>query len=598
MSAASPSLHTGEPVRIEISSDGRDVDIEALVSVETWSEANRIPRARLVLTDAQRDSKDFPISESETFVPGAKISIAAGYGSERTVIHSGIVIRHSLRLAPGGSPELEIETADPLLKMTLVRSSAVALQKSDKDLIAALVRASGGSMGTNAAAATPAEAIVQYHSSDWDLMLLRAEASGCVVLVEDSGVDIVSPAESASPVLLLEYGDSIVSFDATIDASAPFAGGAVKSGSWSYSKQKFVEGAAGRVEVVTPGNLDAAALAGVFGLSLVRQQSGAYIPDAQLADWSTGRLMRSKLAAVQGTVQFQGSALVGPGKFVTLQGLGARFDGDAFVSAVTHRIRDGRWQTVATLGMGAETFAKQSSDVAAAPASGLAPPIRGLHIGQVKQVAQDPSGDHRVLVTLPLAESTNGIWARLGQFYASKAFGAVFFPEIGDEVVLGFMDEDPANPVILGSLYSSTRAPAYPPNDANDRKAIVTRSKMEITFDDKDVIFEITTPKGRKLKLDDKAGEVKVTDPFGNSILMDQAKVDIVSGKAMNLSSKTDMTIAAGTNLTVSAKSKYDLSALQVSETAKASLSIASSGTGELKVSGPLTISGALVKIN
>ena len=53
---------------------------------------------------------------------------------------------------------------------------------------------------------------------------------------------------------------------------------------------------------------------------------------------------------------------------------------------------------------------------------------------------------------MPLIEGDSGVWARLSGFYASKTFGSVFYPEIGDEVILGFMDQDPANPIILASV--------------------------------------------------------------------------------------------------------------------------------------------------
>jgi Rhs element Vgr protein len=589
-----------QPVGVSVTADGKAIDGSQLIAVETWSEANRVPRARITLADGNPASKAFPLSESAGFVPGTRIVIAAGYGPKSTTIHSGIVVRHSLKIMPGAKAALVVETADPLVKMTLARNSGVTLQASDKDLIAALLAANGGKVGTNSAGTTPREAIVQYDASDWDLMLLRAEASGCVVLVEDGTASIVSPASSSEPVLTIEYGDAVVSLEATIDSLSPLSQSAAKSRSWSYAEQKTAEGAAASADVTVPGNLDPAKLAGVFSVAPFRQQAGAAVAAAELADWSAARLMRSKLAAVQGSVEFQGSAAAKPGTFVSLAGLGARFNGNAFVASVRHLIRDGRWKTIAGFGMAADSFASLSEGVAAPSAAGLMPPIRGLHTGLVKQVAVDPAGDCRVLVTLPLTGDEKGVWARLGQFYASKGFGAVFYPEVGDEVVLGFMDEDPANPVILGSLYSRQRAPApaFPPSEANDLKALVTRSGLVISFDDKDVVLEITTPKGRKIRLDDKSGEVKISDPFNNLVTMTEDKVDIVSGAALSLTSKTDMTIKAGKNLTVEATGNYELSAKQITATAATALTLASKGMGELSAKAVLTVKGQPVMIN
>jgi uncharacterized protein involved in type VI secretion and phage assembly len=398
-------------------------------------------------------------------------------------------------------------------------------------------------------------------------------------------------------VLELGYGESIVALEAMIDATPEYADGAVKGRSWSYSKQKLTESGAASASVQVPGNLKPATLAGVLGVEQTMEQSAALLDQTALEDWSTARLIRAKLAQLQGSVRFQGSALVKPGKFVKLDGLGDRFNGKAFVSAVRHVLRDGDWMTIAQLGMAPETFASERA-VAAAPAAGLVPPIRGLHIGQVKQVDEDPTGDFRVLVTLPLVEGEAGVWARLAGFYASKTFGSVFYPEIGDEVILGFMDADPANPVIIGSVYSSARAPTYPPNKANDKKAIVTRSKMEITFDDKDVVLEIRTPGGRIVRLDDKAKEIRIDDPFGNYMLMAQSNVELHSASNMKISAAQNMTISAGMKMDVSAGTEYALKSPQIKVDADLQYAINSGAAGEVKAGAMLTVQAALVKIN
>lgn len=599
MNAVSPEITSGDRIAVSLKVEGQAVDVDGILSIETWAGANRIPRARIVIVDGAPDAEDFPLSESATFVPGAKLVIGAGYSADSiATIHSGTVVRHSIRIAADSTAQLIIETADPLAVLTRSRNSVLAAKTSDSDFIAKLVKAGGGTVGKNEAGKAQHETFIQYHASDWDLILLRAEASGCVVLVDDAKADIVAPTGNDEPVLTLGYGDAIVSLEATIDSVPEYADGAVKGRSWSYTAQKVTEAAASGTAVKVPGNLKPAALADVLTIDTAMAQTGAFLDQTALQDWSTGRLIRAKLAQVRGSARFQGSALVKPGNMVTLSGLGDRFNGNAFVGAVRHLCRDGDWMTTVELGMAPDTFASERGDIAAPPAAGLVPPIRGLHTGQVKQVAQDPSGDYRVLVTLPLVTGEDGVWARLGQFYASKAFGAIFYPEIGDEVVLGFMDEDPANPIILGSVYSSPRAPTYPPNDANDKKAIVTRQKMEITFDDKDIVLEIRTPGGRIVRLDDKAKEVKITDPFGNYVLMAESKVDIFSAAAMNITSTGDMTIKSNANMSLKAVQNMNLEALQIAGKAQTKCSFDGAAQAELTSGAQITIKAALVMIN
>jgi uncharacterized protein involved in type VI secretion and phage assembly len=432
-------------------------------------------------------------------------------------------------------------------------------------------------------------------------MLLRAEASGCIVFVAAGKVEVVKPGKSGSPVLEIEYGNSIVSLEATLDAAGPLADGAVTSRSWSHEQQALATAASSKITVAAPGDFGAAELAKVFRLDELRQQTGALRSKEELTDWSAATQLRAELSAVQGKAEFQGSSKIKPGKLISITGVGTRYDGNAFVTSVHQMVRAGAWQTIAGFGMAAESFASRMPDVASPPAAGLFPPIRGLHLGVVKKVAPDPAGAYRVLVGLPLVDESQGVWARVSEFYASKGFGAVFYPEVDDEVVLGFLDEDPGSPVILGSLHSKPRPPKGKtvPNEKNEIKALVTRSDMEIIFNEKDVIVEIRTPSGQLLRLDDKKDkEVRLEDQFGNRIVMTKEKVDIFSSAELSLRSTKDMTISSGANLSISAKLDYKLEALNIAEKAKASLTIESTGPAKLKAAAPLSVIGAIVNIN
>ena len=599
MNAPSPALQTGLKLTVSLTADGTEIATDRILSVETWQQANRIPRARIVILDGEAADGKFPFSESGSFVPGTKIAIAVGYEDEDPVsIHAGVVVRHALRILPNTPAQLVIDTADPLLKMTLARHSLVTPKATDAKLIDTLVQASGGSLGANKAATTETEAFVQAHASDWDLMLLRAEASGCLVVVEDKKVDIISPTASSEPVLSLAYGDAIVSLDAVADATALLGDDAVKSRAWSYADQALTEAGATGSGVSVPGNFTADEMAAVMGVSAYVQQTAPAQAEAALAHWSTAARMRAQLSQVTGTVSFQGSALAKPGTRVTLDNLGARFNGVAFVSGVRHFVRDGDWRTTVELGMHPESFASRDSRIVDPPAAGLAPPLKGLHTGQVKQVAEDPNGDFRVLVTLPMIDGDNGIWARLAQPYASKGFGWSFFPEVGDEVVLGFMNEDPASAVIIAGVYSNKLPAKYVPNKQNDVKSLTTRSLMEINFNDKDIILKISTPGGRIVTLDDKTGTVTVEDPNKNKLVMTKESVDLISTAKLNIKSTADMTIDCGANLTVTAKANCDMSAVNITGAAKAKLALQGTAQASLKSSAIVEIQGALVKIN
>ena len=346
------------------------------------------------------------------------------------------------------------------------------------------------------------------------------------------------------------------------------------------------------------GNVEADKLAGVFGVAEAPRQSAAMLAKDALDSWSSAELLRARLAKICGSVRFQGSALAQIGKMIELAGVGPRFTGNAYVTGVDHMISNNRWLTSVEFGLPAGRFVAETPNIADPPAAGQLPPVHGLQTGLVKQVAEDPDGDFRVLVTLPLLDDTEGVWARLAGFYASNAFGAVFYPEVGDEVVLGFMSEDPRSPIIVGSVYSKTRAPAYPPNKENDKKAIVTRSKLEVTFDDKDKIIEIKTPGGHSIQLNDKTGEIAIKDSNKNSIVLGKSGIAIDSASDITMTAKANITVKAGANLAMQATADSTLKAINITEQASAKHAVSANAMAELKASGIVTINGGLVKIN
>jgi uncharacterized protein involved in type VI secretion and phage assembly len=218
----------------------------------------------------------------------------------------------------------------------------------------------------------------------------------------------------------------------------------------------------------------------------------------------------------------------------------------------------------------------------------------------VQKISGDPDGEFRVFVTLPLLQAAAGVgvWARLGSFYASQGIGAVFFPETGDEVVVAFMNQDPRYPVIVGALYSKTRAPLYPPDEKNTMKAVVSKSKLQLTLNDTDQIIQILTPAGHKIVLDDKAGSISINDSNGNSAEFAAGGVTLDSASNITLTAKGNISVTAQGNLALKANANATMEGLQVSHTAQTQFAAKANVQASVTGSAMLTLKGGLVQIN
>ena len=245
MSAPSPNAAVGL-LSIEIKSGGKAIDDSfEVVSIDTWNAVNKVPKARITLIDGSVADATFEISSLDTFLPGKAIEIAAGYDGTLETIFSGIVIGHRIEIPRNAASRLVVDVADKAIKMTVSRNTAALESISDADLISQLISAAGLSKDVADTSATH-EAVVQYHATDWDMMLMRAEMNGMVVTVDAGKVTVKAPDTSQAPVLEVTYGESMLDLCAELDALRQLPQSAIKGYAWDRGTQQLLESGAGR----------------------------------------------------------------------------------------------------------------------------------------------------------------------------------------------------------------------------------------------------------------------------------------------------------------------------------------------------------------
>lgn len=571
-------------------------DAIRIVSVVVDKAINVIPTAKLTLLDGDMPEKDFPISNTKDFIPGSVIKINAGYQDVETTIFEGVVVKQSMKITGDNYSRLIIECKDKAMAMTLGRKNANFVDSKDSDIITGLIGNYAGLSADVHASTTVHAELVQYYSSDWDFMLARAEVCGLLVIVEAGKVSVTAPEVSAAAVLKVTYGQDLMEFNAEIDARHQFA--EVKGASWDPATQKVVEEARPVKTLNAQGNLTSKDLAKVFNLSSFKLQTPVIMEKTALKDWADSQQLKSGLARIRGSMKFQGNAKAKLGTIIDLEGVGARFSGSVYVSAVQHVIEDGNWLTEVDFGMSPEWFAERR-DLVTPPASGLLPGVEGLHIGVVKKLDADPASLNRIQVSVPVLQAdTEGVWARLSNYYASNGFGEFFIPEIGDEVILGYLNNDPGHPVILGSLYSSKLKPPYELTADNFIKAIVTRSKLKVEFDDEKKVITVITPAENKIIISDDDKSIEISDQNKNKIKLSSSGIDMESPKDISITAKGKITIDATGELSMSSKADVKVKGLNVSNTADVAYTAKGSASAEISASGTTTVKGAMVMIN
>ena len=595
--ADSPLMGSTGVVSVAILSNGTAIaDTIQIVSIEITYNVNKIPSAKIILLDGDMPSNDFPVSNADDFKPGVVITINAGYANQTTTIFKGIVTKHGIKMDGDNFSRLIVQCRDSAVAMTVGRKNANFVDFKDSDVIGKLIGAYRGLTSDVTATTTSFKELVQYYCTDWDFMLIRAEANGFLVTVDAGKVSVKAPQVDGEAVLTLTYGIDLMTFGADVDAASQFS--VVKGVAWNLTDQAIQEQQAGPNQLTRQGDLAAAELAGVVAPDYFRLQTDAPLESAALTDWVKGQQVKSGLARIRGYAAFQGSAKVKIGELVELKGVGNRFNGNVLVTAVKHEIKQGNWVTEIEFGLSPQWFAEQYK--AESPlASGWVPGVNGLQIGVVKKLDADPEGQYKIQVSVPVLQSeTDGVWARLASFYGSNGLGAFFVPEIGDEVVLGYFNNDPSYPVVLGSLYSSNRKPPYELTADNFIKAIVTRSKLKLEFDDEKKIITLITPGNNKIVISDDQKSILLQDQNSNKIELNASGIIIDSPKDIKISAKGKVTIDAVGNIESTAQADIKSQGLNINHQANVGFSAKGNATAELSASGQTTVKGGIVMIN
>lgn len=596
----STNIPTGGLVTFSVKINGSSIeDTTQVFSIEVEKEINKISRATITIKDGDAADGSFKQSSSSTFVPGNKVTIEAGYDSTNKTIFEGIITNQNIRINKGIGPVLEVLCRDAAIKMTVGKETEVFSKMKDSDIMSSLINNYSGITSDVAPTQNKWSRLVQYYTTDWDFLISRAQKNGMLVTAINNKVSVFKPDFDTSPICKIEYGNNLLSFNGDLNSINQIS--EITASSWDFKTQKIIQSNAPN-NTSGPGNLSSKKLSDVVGLSEYKLQTTAPIEVPDLSVWARSVMTWSEFSKINGEAEFQGTNSVDPGKYITLGGLGDRFNGDHFVSGVTHTLEDGNWITRVNVGLN-EEYLTNVSDAGTNSNADLISGIHGLFNGKVIKMYEDPDNQYRILVDVPLFNnSEEGVWARLSTFYATSGAGAFFMPEVGDEVIVGFLNQDPRYPVILGSVYSSTNnrpSSNLNPSEKNPKKAFVSKSGIQIEFDDENKVLSIMTPSNNQIVMSDEDKTISIKDQNSNSITMSESGITMKSPKSINIEATEKLTLKGNTGVVIeSLAGDISEQALNIKHKANMSYSAQGSAQAELKGGAQTSIKGAMVMIN
>jgi type VI secretion system secreted protein VgrG len=127
------------------------------------------------------------------------------------------------------------------------------------------------------------------------------------------------------------------------------------------------------------------------------------------------------------------------------------------------------------------------------------PRIHGAQTARVvgpsgEEIWPDKYGRIKVLFhwdRLGKGDDTSSCWIRCAQSWTGSAWGTLFIPRVGQEVVVTFLEGDPDQPLIAGTVANASEMPAYTLPDNKTRSYIKSRSSQNgAAADSNEIRFE------------------------------------------------------------------------------------------------------------
>ncbi len=189
-------------------------------------------------------------------------------------------------------------------------------------------------------------------------------------------------------------------------------------------------------------------------------------------------------------------------------------------------------------------------------------PIYGVVVGIVTQ-NDDKDKLGRVKVKFPwLSDNDESDWARITQLGAGPNAGAVFIPEVSDEVLVAFEHGDISRPFVIGGLYNGKDKPNLGDGLFNQGK--VKRNGFVSRKGHKFVFFEDSGKSGIALITSDAKIKVSLNESKSEVHIECEGKVLIKSKGDMNLESGGSLTLKGDGGVKVNSSGTVEVKGSQV----------------------------------
>jgi type VI secretion system secreted protein VgrG len=194
-------------------------------------------------------------------------------------------------------------------------------------------------------------------------------------------------------------------------------------------------------------------------------------------------------------------------------------------------------------------------------------------------------------------DEKSSCWVRVGTLWAGKQWGVIHIPRIDQEVIVGFLEGDPDQPIILGSVYNAREMPPYDLPSNKTQSGIKTRSTKngsaanfnEIRFEDKKGQEELYVHAERNLTTMVEADESRTVGGNRTTSIGGDDSLTVGKNRSATITLDDSETVGMNQSVTVGASQSITVGATQ---------SISVGATISISAGGVVTINAPTIVLN
>lgn len=508
-----------------------------------------------------------------------KVSATAVGGQSPASLVEAEVTAIEADYTPSGSLAI-VRGYDPLHRFQRGRQTQTYQQMKDSEIASQIAQRVGVAVGEITESEHVEDYVAQTNETDWAFLQRRAREIGYQVEVDEGKLSYTpapqasdAPAEgdlqSTNP-LQLVLGQELLEFHPRL-SSAEQVGDVTVRG-WDMANKQAVVGRAQAAAGSASLQDSPASLAQVFGNPTFTSVDRPLVDQTSVDATAKAIANRIGSAFAEAVGTARGNPALKAGAAVSIAGVAAEFAGRYVIGSAQHLFHRDGYRTRFTV---SGQLDRSMLGLATAGLS-LRPdesPVHGVAIALVTN-NDDPQELGRVKIKLPwLADGYESDWTRVASLGAGPDSGAVWLPQVNDEVLVAFDHGDMRRPYVIGSLWNGQDKPPLGDglfdNGSVKRRGFVSRKGHKIVlFDD-----------------DGDSGIALISAGGGYKVALNESdtKIHLKSDGTIEIESTQDVTIKSSAGISIEADGQLKLK-----------------GSGGVKIDGSsgVDIDGATITLN